>query len=600
MKLIGSYCFSTLLSRLKRSAALVTYGVPVALAISLSSSAMASVTLTASPAFVTLHTGASTQFQATLAGETGTVYWHVNGISGGNSTLGTISSSGLYKAPSTVPTGSTVTVTAIAAHAAPINLIVAINTGTSFYVSTTGNDSNAGTLAAPWLTIQHAANMAVAGDTVYVLGGTYHESVSIRNSGSASAGSIVFESYPGQLAIIDGTGVACCSMQIQGLISMYYQPSYLIIEGFELQNFSTTNSAYEIVGVLANGAGSNIQILYNIVHGISGAESSGGSAVGIANYGPSTTPLSHVTITGNQIYGNSEGMAASLLFSGNVNGFTVANNLIHDNDNIGVDLAGFYQTGPTGYDEPLNGDIVGNTIYNISTLNNPAYKSYGADGIYCDGCANTVIEQNRVYSCDQNIEAASENAGKTSSYVTIRNNDVYDANVVGIGIGSYSSGGGSEYITIVNNTILHNTLLGWGNAFSIAYHATNNVFENNIVEATVPGVLFNGADDSTSNPVTADYNIYYGPVSRPEFLYQGVDYYDFSTFQAASGQEKHSSFINPDLVSVIAPLSFNLQYASPARGTGNYSLGSAVYGTVDIHGNPRTSGTTIDIGAVEQ
>jgi hypothetical protein len=305
-------------------------------------------------------------------------------------------------------------------------------------------------------------------------------------------------------------------------------------------------------------------------------------------------------VGGNQIYGNNEGSAASLLFSGNVNGFTASNNLIHDNDNIGIDLAGFYETGPTGYDEPLNGEIVGNTIYNISTLNNPAYESYGADGIYCDGCAHTVIERNLVYACDQNIEAASENSGKTSSYVTIRNNEVYDANVVGIGIGSFSTGGGSEYVTIVNNTILHNTALGWGNAFSIAYHATNNIFENNIVDATALGVLLNGSVDSTSNPVTSDYNIYYGPVSRPEFLYQGVDYFDFATFQTASGQDQHSKFVNPELLSVIAPYSFNLEYASPAKGAGNYSLGSAAYGTVDFNGNPRTSGTTIDIGAVQE
>jgi len=42
-----------------------------------------------------------------------TVQWQVNGITGGNSTLGTISTTGLYTAPTVVPSPPTVTVTAI-------------------------------------------------------------------------------------------------------------------------------------------------------------------------------------------------------------------------------------------------------------------------------------------------------------------------------------------------------------------------------------------------------------------------------------------------------------------------------------------------------
>jgi hypothetical protein len=40
------------------------------------------------------------------------VTWKVNGIAGGNSTVGTISSTGLYRAPNSVPSPSTVTVSA--------------------------------------------------------------------------------------------------------------------------------------------------------------------------------------------------------------------------------------------------------------------------------------------------------------------------------------------------------------------------------------------------------------------------------------------------------------------------------------------------------
>ena len=75
-----------------------------------------------------------------------------------------------------------------------------------YYVSTSGFDAYPGTLALPWRTIQKAANTAIPGSTVYVRGGTYHERITVRISGSASAGYVTFQNYPNETAIIDGTG----------------------------------------------------------------------------------------------------------------------------------------------------------------------------------------------------------------------------------------------------------------------------------------------------------------------------------------------------------------------------------------------------------
>lgn len=44
-----------------------------------------------------------------------------------------------------------------------------------YYVSANGNNSSDGSINAPFKTINHAAQIAVAGDTVKVFGGTYRE-----------------------------------------------------------------------------------------------------------------------------------------------------------------------------------------------------------------------------------------------------------------------------------------------------------------------------------------------------------------------------------------------------------------------------------------
>lgn len=66
------------------------------------------------PASAMVQTGASLQFQATVTGNANqAVTWKVNNTVGGDSTVGTITSSGLYTAPATLPTTGSVTVSAV-------------------------------------------------------------------------------------------------------------------------------------------------------------------------------------------------------------------------------------------------------------------------------------------------------------------------------------------------------------------------------------------------------------------------------------------------------------------------------------------------------
>lgn len=66
--------------------------------------AMTSPSIVISPGYSTIATSSTLQYSATVSGLSNTsVIWEVNGIIGGNSTVGTISASGLYQAPAIAP-----------------------------------------------------------------------------------------------------------------------------------------------------------------------------------------------------------------------------------------------------------------------------------------------------------------------------------------------------------------------------------------------------------------------------------------------------------------------------------------------------------------
>jgi hypothetical protein len=72
--------------------------------------------ITISPTAATIRVNRSRQFTATIQNSSNTsLIWKVNGITGGNPAAGTISSSGVYRAPSSVPRPAVVAVSATAA-----------------------------------------------------------------------------------------------------------------------------------------------------------------------------------------------------------------------------------------------------------------------------------------------------------------------------------------------------------------------------------------------------------------------------------------------------------------------------------------------------
>src|SRR5260221_6530548 len=177
---------------------------------------------------------------------------------------------------------------------------------TTYYVSSViGQDNNAGTSAsAPLPTLQAAANLVKAGDTVEVMNGTYtgpaYGSVlNITTSGTASA-PITFEAAPGQTPVIDSSGT---------WNGINIQASYINVKGFT------------VVGGAAN---------YTLSQALAGysTENASLNGNGIYIHSSSSVPLpNHITIENNTVYNEPGGGIGSE----GADYLQILNNVVHDN-----------------------------------------------------------------------------------------------------------------------------------------------------------------------------------------------------------------------------------------------------------------------------
>ncbi|WP_411830255.1 choice-of-anchor Q domain-containing protein [Paenibacillus alba] len=500
-------------------------------------------------------------------------------------------------------------VAALIVTAGGVHTPAASAAGTTYYVATTGSDANAGTISAPWKTLQHAADVAAAGDTVYVRGGVYNQKLKLTHSGTAG-NPITFSNYSAEVATIDGTGLSVSG--IEGIVDIT-DKDYVKINGFEIRNYTTSTSNVMPVGIYVHGSGSFIELTNNKVHDIkntatpTGSDLLGRDAHGIAVYGTKAPASIHdVTISGNEVYNLVLGSSESVVLNGNVDTFSVLNNIVHDNDNIGIDIIGFEKKSPTeAYDQARNGIVRGNRVYNITSNNNPSYgkklpnKSYGADGIYVDGGKDTIIEQNYSYNNDIGIEIASEHPGKSTSNITVRSNMVYKNSASGISLGGSSSGNGSaDNNKVVNNTLYKNDAANQGSGqVNFQYKTNNNIIKNNIMVASSNNLLI--MNDNTQNSGNiVDYNLYFAPggTSNATWGWKGTEYTGFASYKSGTANDAHSLFIDPLFVNVTTN-DFHLQSTSPAINAG--STDTAIIGTQDIDGQARVQGSAVNIGADE-
>jgi len=157
-----------------------------------------------------------------------------------------------------------VTVVPVAIVADPAAAAVA------YYLAPNGNDSAAGTLAAPWATIARAQSAAQPGDTVYVRGGTYAftrattacasqtarvDAITLNKSG-ASGNPIHYWAYPGEKPVFDFSRMTD-DCRIKGID---VTGSYLHLKGLEVKGVPQNNNLNaESWGIWASGSNNTFE-----------------------------------------------------------------------------------------------------------------------------------------------------------------------------------------------------------------------------------------------------------------------------------------------------------------------------------------------------
>lgn len=418
-------------------------------------------------------------------------------------------------------------------------------------------------------TIQSALDMAQPGDIVTVRDGVYYEKISFPRSGDAAGGQITLRAYPGENPILDGQGQ---SGQFMILID---GKSYLRITGLEIRNNTGLTDGS---GIRLLGACQNIEILSNVIHDMRGT-----NAMAITVYGTASEPATNITIRGNHVYDCEPATSETIVLNGNVMGFDVSSNRVHDVNNIGIDfIGGEAEISAVGVCR--NGVCRGNQVYRVRS----SYEDGYAAGIYVDGALDIVVEHNWIYECDVGLEIGAENAGLVVTGVVVRANLIFNNDKAGLGFGGYDETRGRvQHCRFVNNLCYKNDTLQTGNGELWIQWASSNVVENNIFYSGPQNRLLNSPCGNYDNQL--DYNLWFNDNGLPNslFVWNGVEYSDFAGYRAGTAQDAHSLFTNPSLIN---PADTNFHVASTSvvvnAGTPNYVPSS---GETDLDGMPRVS-----------
>jgi len=432
--------------------------------------------------------------------------------------------------------------------------------GPTYYVNINhpqANDGNPGTLAQPWRTIQHAADVAQPGDTILVYPGQYGRT-RIEHGGS-----------PGNFITFKGVNVPDQSLVNPGAIFDPHHPAAVpgnpaanaVTRGFDLdppypietpvsyvriENFEIT--AIYVQGVVSGRGGvrlsntASVQIVRNFLHDLN-PNPSGYDYIGVR--GDSHDNLSPV-IKENTLY-HVQGTGISIVGR---DWLVEGNHLSHGldaNSDSGLEVGGdsdamrFFGSGHMIRNNTMS-DYLDEEQYG-----SPHIDCFQTFSVYPDSqfAHDILIEGN---TCDNfgqmlMIEDSSEENGTGNAvhHITFRNNVFRRARAYAI------QGGGADYFTFTNNVIAESEYGGFGLSDNPYLTVVNNIFYNN-----GSGSQINDEDSKIGS--VWDYNLHYPDFSWPP---KQPDFDQHSLFGVQPG------FTDP------AGGDYHLQTVSPAidRGT---------------------------------
>jgi hypothetical protein len=159
----------------------------------------------------------------------------------------------------------------------------------TYYISPNGSDNAAGSLAQPFATLQKGNDVAVAGDTVYIRGGTYAlkgagasstSGITLSKSGQSDGKRIYYWAYNNEVPVFDFSGFSISSTSAGAGITV--TGSWLHLKGFEVCNVPEPGSPSNNGILNSNGSHNIFERLNSHHHGGTGmfiANGTGGHLV---------------------------------------------------------------------------------------------------------------------------------------------------------------------------------------------------------------------------------------------------------------------------------------------------------------------------------
>jgi len=418
--------------------------------------------------------------------------------------------------------------------------------GNTYYVATTGSDSNPGTQSQPFRTIQKAANVVSAGDTVLVRGGTYSETVTLARSGTVD-NYITFKPFGTESVILEGNRALGNLFVINGT-------NYLRIKGFTLQN--TSSAPIQVSS--ANG----IIIEDNTFNRPSLTDTDTSGAIRLDGGAQNSLIQRNSFYINGGVTNAVFGVACWRAGGGHV----FRNNLVTSSDGSLRDAWGGGPEDEVGYSQ--DNDLYNNTIFGAQD-----------DGLQPEGGnINIRIWGNRIESCFLGIAVCPTLRGPAYIFRNV---------ILNSSSGEYKLGDDSYgRIYLYHNT--YYTSLGADGYFQTNAGLGNIVSRNNIVQAGRYVFEMGGSnlDFDYDTLLTTD-------ATRFIKWTNDIKYESLSAFRAATGQEVHGLQAEAQFVDV-AGGNLTLRSSSPC-----IDAGVVLAGFNDASSPWPYRGAAPDIGAYE-